>query len=293
MLVMCCSSLNRYIFKFYTQDKFHYPMDECIQGLIDEFKFFKIPLDTIEDCCYAEFHVEYENNLNTSKLAREKRPNRVSTISHVRSISNQVKPTNFSRKFSKKFPFVESKSFICLTLLCALLNVLAIVLETLPGKIRKDKREKLGKTFSREFLIFDVICVVILSSDLLINFARSPCKKHFFCNVPNIMYLLSLAPAYVYWILILILGFQNLPSRLVDSFEAVRVFRIVKIANSSSRLRETVGQIVAAARGLGMILCIWIIAVVVLSVLLYHVDTSCSNVLNGMWYFIVTMTSLG
>ena len=282
----------RYVFKFYTQDKIHFPMDECIQALIDEFKFFRIPLDIIKDCCYAEFHLEYENNTNSTKLAKQNRPARPSTT----SATNDTPGTRSSNYVNRFRDFLlgtstsESKVVTHAVLLCVVFNILSMILETLPCN---SKSEHCGKLYARTFFILDIICVSILTVDFAVTLAKAPNKKGYFCQIPNVVYFLSLVPAYLTWVLYIFLGFQNIPGPLDDMFKALRVFRIVKIANSSSHLRETVGQIVSAARGLALILLTCTIAIIVLSVLLYHLDDSCPHVPMGMWYFVVTMTSLG
>jgi hypothetical protein len=267
-------------------------MDECIQALIDEFKFFRIPLDIIKDCCYSEFHLEYENNANATKLAKQNRPARPSTTSATNYTPLERSP-NYASWFRELLfgsPTRESKAVTHVVLLCVVLNILGMILETLPCST---KSEKCGKLYAKSFFIFDTICVVILTVEFAVTLANAPKRKEYFCRVPNVAYFVSLVPAYMTWFLYIVLGFRNIPEPLDDMFKALRVFRIVKIANSSSHLCETVAQIVSAARGLGMILLTCFIAIIVLSVLLYHLDDSCLHVPMGMWYFVVTMTSLG
>jgi hypothetical protein len=267
-------------------------MDECIQALIDEFKFFRIPLDIIKDCCYAEFHLEYENNSNSTKLAKQNRPARPSTT----PATNET-PTTTSPNYVNRFRDLllgpstgEWKAATRAVLLCVIFNIAGMVLETLPCS---SKSENCGELYARTFFISDAICVCILTTEFAVTLARAPRKREYFCQVPNMAYFVSLVPAYLTWLLYIVLGFGNIPGPLDDMFKALRVFRVVKIANSSSHLRETVGQIVSAARGLALVLLTCTIAVIVLSVLLYHLDDSCPHVPMGMWYFVVTMTSLG
>ena len=267
-------------------------MDECIQALIDEFKFFRIPLDIIKDCCYSEFHLEYKNNTNATKLAKQNRRTRPSTASAPNCNPPTSSPNYFKLLRDLLFgpPTGESKAVTHAVLLCVVLNILGMVFETLPCN---SESKQCGELYAKTFFIFDTICVVILTAEFAVTLAKAPNKKEYFCRVPNVAYFVSLVPAYITWILYSALGFKNIPGSLDDMFKALRVFRIVKIANSSSHLRETVGQIVLAARGLGLILLTCIIAIIVLSVLLYHLDDSCPHVPMGMWYFVVTMTSLG
>ena len=267
-------------------------MDECIQALIDEFKFFRIPLDIMKDCCYAEFHLEYENNSNARKLAKQNRPARPSTASAAKyspppMASSYVKCL---RNMLFSCPSRDSKAVTYALLLCIVLNILGMILETLPCSY---KSKKCGDLYAKTFFIFDTICVVILTVEFGVTFVKAHDKKQYFCRAANFAYFVSLVPAYITWLLYIIFGFRNIPVPLDDMFKALRVFRILKIANSSSHLRETVGQIVSAARGLGLILLTCLITIIVLSVLLYHLDTTCPHVPMGMWYFVVTMTSLG
>ncbi|XP_028413577.1 potassium voltage-gated channel subfamily D member 3-like [Dendronephthya gigantea] len=279
----------RYVFKFYTHDKIHFPMDECIQALIDEFKFFRIPLDIMKDCCYAEFHLEYENNTNSTKFAKQNRPARQSTTSrNSHNVSSKsLSDTNWFRYLLSRS---ESRAVTNILLFCIVFNILGMILETLPCS---SNSEKCGDLYAKTFFIFDTICVLILTLEFAVSFSKAQNKKAYFCRVPIATYFASLVPAYIMWLLYSILGFRNTPIVLEDICNALRVIRIVKIANSSSHLRDTVGQIMSAARGLGLILLTCIIAIIVLSVLLYHLDDTCPHVPLGMWYFVVTMTSLG
>lgn len=267
-------------------------MDECIQALIDEFKFFRIPLDIIKDCCYAEFHLEYENNSNCMKLAKQNRPARQSTTSGINKIPPAKSPTFVSWIWDLLFSTStrKSKAITYAVLLCVVFNITGMILETLPCS---SKSEKCGELYPKAFFIFDTICVLVLTAEFVVTLAKAPNKKHYFCRVANVLFFVSLVPAYVTWFLYIIFGFKNIPLLLDDAFKALRVFRLVKIANSSSRLCEVVHQITSAAQGLGVILLTIVIVIIVLSVLLYHLDDSCSHVPMGMWYFVVTMTSLG
>lgn len=287
------SSFARYVFKFYTQDKIHFPMDECIQALIDEFKFFRIPFDIIKDCCYSEFHLEFENNSNARKLAKQNRPARPSTASANKYTPPKPAQTHQNTFFNFLFSCMNSHSVAAarIILVCVVLNILGMILETLPCTCCKSK--KCGELYSKPFFIFDTICVTILTLEFIATLAKAPDKKKYFCRLPNFTYFVSLLPAYITWLLYIVLGFESIPLPLDDIFKALRVFRIMKIANSSSKLCETVGQITSAARGLGLILLTCIIAMIVLSVLLYHLEDTCKHVPMGMWYFVVTMTSLG
>lgn len=282
----------RYVFKFYTHDKIHFPMDECIQALIDEFKFFRIPLDIMKDCCYAEFHLEFENNTNATRFAKQNRPARLSTTSGNCNNASSKSPSdsNWFRNILSSSRTGESRVVTNIVLFCIVFNILGMILETLPCS---SNSEKCGELYAMTFFIFDTICVLILTTEFAVTLSKAPKKKAYFCRVPIVMYFASLLPAYVMWFLYIILGFRNTPVVLEDICNALRVIRIVKIANSSSHLRETVGQIMSAARGLGLILLTCIIAIIVLSVLLYHLDDTCPHVPLGMWYFVVTMTSLG
>ena len=265
-------------------------MDECIQALIDEFKFFKIPLEIIKDCCYPEFHLEYDNNLNCHKCAKQKRPSRHQASTNKNGLPKSLNlKTRVWNMLNDPSSGREAKAVIYVLLLCVFLNILGLIVETLPCN-----SGKCGERYCKVFLTFDSVCVLIFTLEFLTNLAVQKNRKAHFCCVENLVFFSSLVPAYISWFFYITVGIQNIPLHVDDSLKALRIMRVVKIAKSSSHLRETVAQIVAATRGLGLVFGACIIAIVMLSVLIYHLDSPhFPTVPAAMWYFLVTMTSLG
>ena len=268
-------------------------MDECIQALTDEFKFFRIPMEIIKDCCYPEFHLEMENNANCNKCAKQKRIARrqgnADKLSKDKPVSWKNRVLSFLNKTSGDRGTTAASYAL---LICVFLNLLGIVLETLPCTTSE---EKCGELYWKMFLGFDSMCVLIFTVEFAVTLAVQKNRKSYFCSIENLVFFMSLVPAYLAWILHISLGIHNVPIEVDDALKALRVFRLVKIAKASSHLRETVREIVAAARGLALVLAICIIAIVVLSVLIYYVpnEHSFPHVPMAMWYFVVTMTCLG
>lgn len=268
-------------------------MDECIQALIDEFKFFRIPMDIIKDCCYPEFHLEMENNTNCNKCAKQ---NRIACYQTNWDKLSKDKPVSWKSRVQSLFNNTSGgrgrTAATYVLLICVFLNILGIVLETLPCS---SSEKKCGELYWKMFLGFDSICVLIFTVEFLVTLALQKNRKSYFGSIENLVFFFSLVPAYIAWILHISPGVHNVPIEVDDALKALRVFRLVKIAKTSTHLRETVAQIVSAARGLALVLAICIIAIVVLSVLIYHVpnEDSFPHVPMAMWYFVVTMTCLG
>ena len=269
-------------------------MDECMQAFMDELKFFKIPLEIIKDCCYAEFHLEFESNTNCIKCAKQKRrPQRNQDPLIVGKSKPMKKPdlrTRIREVLCEPSSSKQAKALAYTLLVCVFLNILGFILETLP--CTKSSR-KCGDIYPRAFFTFDLVCVLIFTIEFVITFAVQKKRMAFFCCVENVLFFGSLVPAYISWLLTIILGFRKIPVYVDDSLKALRIFRLVKIAKASSHLRETVASIAAATRGLALVLATCCIVIVVLSVLIHHLGASFPHVPMGMWYFVVTMTSLG
>ncbi|KAG9342837.1 hypothetical protein JZ751_015044, partial [Albula glossodonta] len=181
------------------------------------------------------------------------------------------------------------------------------------SEIGKDESEESGREgqdsrmppppspFQDPFFLVETMCICWFSFELLMRFACSPSKTHFFKDVMNVIDFFAIIPYFV------TLGTELAKSKgsspamslaIVRVIRLVRVFRIFKLSRHSKGLQILGQTLKASLRELALLIFFLFIGVILFSSAVYfaevdHKDTAFTSIPEAFWWAVVSMTTVG
>ncbi|XP_023149571.2 potassium voltage-gated channel subfamily A member 7 [Amphiprion ocellaris] len=227
-------------------------------------------------------------------------------------------PVNeIQRKLWMLFEHPESSSgariIAIISVMVIVVSILIFCLETLPD-LRNDKegvnsQSKNGtenmppppSVFQDPFFMVETMCICWFSFELLMRFACSPSKMHFFKDVMNIIDFSAILPYFVTLGTELAKDNDASPATslaIIRVIRLVRVFRIFKLSRHSKGLQILGQTLRASMRELGLLIFFLFIGVILFSSAVYfaeadHNRTDFVSIPHGFWWAVVTMTTVG
>lgn len=191
---------------------------------------------------------------------------------------------------------VAAKALAVLEIIVIVLAVAAFCIETLPQfheSIRKGWRRD---NIAAIFFSIEASCMVIFTVEFLLRVISCPNKLEFCKGILNIIDLITIMPFYV------TLTLQN--DAALDSFVVLRVvrlarvFRILKLSRHSRGLITLGLALRASLRELALLFFFLLIGIVLFSSGVYYADltnddTQFTSILDGFWWAVITMTTVG
>lgn len=155
--------------------------------------------------------------------------------------------------------------------------------------------------FQDPFFIVETICICWFSFELVMRFACSPSKLHFFKDMMNIIDFFAIIPYFV------TLGTELARSKggtpamslaIIRVIRLVRVFRIFKLSRHSKGLQILGQTLKASLRELALLIFFLFIGVVIFSSAVYFAevdspDTAFTSIPEAFWWAVVSMTTVG
>ncbi|XP_022075742.1 potassium voltage-gated channel subfamily A member 7-like [Acanthochromis polyacanthus] len=227
-------------------------------------------------------------------------------------------PSNeIQKKLWMLFEHPESSSgariIAIISVMVIVVSILIFCLETLPD-LRHDKegvnsQSKNGtenmppppSVFQDPFFMVETMCICWFSFELLMRFACSPSKTHFFKDVMNIIDFSAILPYFVTLGTELAKDNDASPATslaIIRVIRLVRVFRIFKLSRHSKGLQILGQTLKASMRELGLLIFFLFIGVILFSSAVYfaeadHSRTDFVSIPHGFWWAVVTMTTVG
>ncbi|KXJ18108.1 Potassium voltage-gated channel subfamily D member 2 [Exaiptasia diaphana] len=275
----------RHVLNFYRKGKLHFSLDECGYSYKDELKFFRISQDNVELCCYEEMD-------DACKWTSERVSKTKDKSCDCRAARKKLTLRQRTWDFFENPNDTQMGKFIFLIMLIAIaISIITTVMETLPC----DLNLTCLQVYPREYFYIDAVCVFIFTIEYLVRFAVAPQRWHFMKNFMSIIDVVSVVPFYVK-VCMQSAGAQGAESLVI--LKVLRVLRVVKMARHSKRLQTLGGSIKNSSSELGFILFSFTLGVIIFATVIYYCEkdepnTSFLSIPDGMWYAIVTMTTLG
>ncbi|XP_030610910.1 potassium voltage-gated channel subfamily A member 1-like [Archocentrus centrarchus] len=227
-------------------------------------------------------------------------------------------PSNrLQRKLWMLFEHPESSSgariIAIISVMVIVVSILIFCLETLPD-LRHDKEEYHAQSknisdnmpappsvFHDPFFMVETMCICWFSFELLMRFACSPSKMHFFKDVMNVIDFSAILPYFVTLGTELVKDNDASPATslaIIRVIRLVRVFRIFKLSRHSKGLQILGQTLRASMRELGLLIFFLFIGVILFSSAVYfaeadHNKTDFVSIPHGFWWAVVTMTTVG
>lgn len=166
-------------------------------------------------------------------------------------------------------------------------------------------KEKLYATSSLLPALYyiELICGIFFSMELLLHFAFCPRKSHFFGNPLNVLDLVLFIDIWVSYGMEqhgdIIFGSEATTYLYiaVKSLTILRLFRFFRLIKLYTGLRILFMALSASLRELALLLVVFLISCLFFASFIFyaefHESTTFPNMLIGLWWAIVTMTTLG
>uniref|UniRef100_W5L565 Potassium voltage-gated channel, shaker-related subfamily, member 7 n=1 Tax=Astyanax mexicanus TaxID=7994 RepID=W5L565_ASTMX len=208
-----------------------------------------------------------------------------------------------------------------ISVMVIVVSILIFCLETLPEfrnerELREVRRERQrdGRTtlssstqkpesspFQDPFFMVETMCICWFSFELVMRFACSPSKMHFFKDVMNVIDFFAIIPYFVTLGTELAKSKGGTPSvslAIVRVIRLVRVFRIFKLSRHSKGLQILGQTLKASLRELALLIFFLFIGVILFSSSVYFAevdsqDTSFTSIPEAFWWAVVSMTTVG
>ncbi|KAB5553602.1 hypothetical protein PHYPO_G00040460 [Pangasianodon hypophthalmus] len=206
-----------------------------------------------------------------------------------------------------------------ISVMVIVVSIVIFCLETLPDfRLEKEMREQMTfhshhsspnstvvvshlSPFQDPFFIVETMCICWFSFELLMRFACSPSKMHFFKDMMNIIDFFAIIPYFV------TLGTELARSKggtpamslaVIRVIRLVRVFRIFKLSRHSKGLQILGQTLKASLRELALLIFFLFIGVVLFSSAVYFAEvdspgTSFTSIPEAFWWAVVSMTTVG
>ncbi|KAJ7984558.1 hypothetical protein DPEC_G00356040 [Dallia pectoralis] len=207
-----------------------------------------------------------------------------------------------------------------ISVMVIVVSIVIFCLETLPDfRTEKEHREEYfykyhsleknvsihmvppTSVFQDTFFLVETMCICWFSFELLMRFACSPSKTHFFKDVMNAIDFAAILPFFVTLITELSRDAEDAPGvslAVIRVIRLVRVFRIFKLSRHSKGLQILGQTLRASMRELGLLIFFLFIGVVLFASAIFfaesdHKGTPFVSIPEAFWWAVVTMTTVG
>lgn len=143
-----------------------------------------------------------------------------------------------------------------------------------------------------EFFVIETICIIWFSIELIMRFFAAPNKIVFMKTFGNIIDLLSILPYFMQ------ASETSEKFSILRIVRLVRVFRIFKLARHFKGLQILAHTLKTSFNELMLLVFFIIIGVILFASMVYFVEldhptSDFNSILDGFWYAIITMTTVG
>ncbi|XP_056639049.1 potassium voltage-gated channel protein Shaw-like isoform X1 [Diorhabda sublineata] len=310
------------ILNYYRTGKLHYPTNVCGPLFEEELEFWGLDSNQVEPCCWSTYSVHrdtqatlaildkldidsarptdeevarmfgYEEAFYSGTLTRwQKLKPKIWALFDEPYSSSQAKVPPFN-VHHRNVVAGASVFFICV-------SVFSFCLKTHPGM--REKCEPLDPSNLNctkpypYFQAVDHLCNAWFTFELSVRLIVSPNLVDFIKSPVNIIDFAATLSFYIDLILL-----SEKKNQLLDFFSIIRIFRLFKLTRHSPGLKILIHTFKASAKELGLLVFFLVLGIVVFASLVYYAeklqdnkDNSFKSIPEGLWWAIVTMTTVG
>jgi len=163
-----------------------------------------------------------------------------------------------------------------------------------PGHVGGGAR---SSVVSEPWATLEVICIVWFSSEYVVRFLSSPCKKKFLMSFLNFIDIVAIVPFFVS-LALLTHSVNSLSAiRIIRLIRIVRVFRVLKLSRHSDALRILGATLRASVREILMVAFFIVLALVLFSSGIYYAEYGTnpmfSSIPDTFWFCLTSMKTIG
>ena len=284
--------------------------DVLVQNLLDE---FKEPAKLEKN----ESGEECENNLNVLEggAAKSRKIEKRNRLVYFTKKNFQTFRTRIWKFLEEQNSSLAATIYFWISIVFLVMSILNFVLETspifrVPYEIATNKSlkryERDALTVPHSILInIEFICNIFFTIEYVLRFLSSPDKLKFLKNPYNILEFLAIFP--FFWPVeklnadgVKIVTFGVKVHNFTEVFYVLRILKIFTIVPKHSGLRVLLLTLKNSIGELGLYLVMLIMTIMIFASFVYYAeqifeedDNKFESILIGLWWAIVTMTTLG
>ncbi|KAJ8915119.1 hypothetical protein NQ315_000371 [Exocentrus adspersus] len=301
------------ILNYYRTGKLHYPTNVCGPLFEEELEFWGLDSNQVEPCCWSTYSVHRDTQATLAILDKldidAERPSDEEVARmfgyeeayHAGTLTRwqRLKPKVWAL-FDEPYSSSSAKIVAGASVFFICVSVFSFCLKTHPGmRVRCDNALKYVDENCTEphpyFLTVDHFCNAWFTFELSVRLIVAPNIIEFLRSPVNIIDFTATLSFYIDMILI----FEK-KSQLLDFFSIIRILRLFKLTRHSPGLKILIHTFKASAKELGLLVFFLILGIVVFASLVYYAekmqdnkDNSFKSIPEGLWWAIVTMTTVG
>ena len=275
-------SIFRHILNYYRTGRLHFSYYDCSKTFEEEFKFFGIPFDGFDSCCWNEVNDSYEAETVIATTMAKLRQ-RVSRT-HFDNIRETIWDT-----FENPQRTRASRTVYNIIVVAVALSLLVTTGQT----IRCPGGDTCGDEFHDLFLYTDGACAFIFTVEYVVKLYAVPYRKAFVKSLESFIDILAILPFYFD----LLEGYAP-ELKNFSILRVFRVFRVFKLLKNSKRLKTLLITFRNAAPELGVLCFIFAMGTIMFAACVYYLEknvpgTTFTHIPLAIWYAIITGTTLG
>ncbi|CAG9812651.1 unnamed protein product [Phaedon cochleariae] len=310
------------ILNYYRTGKLHYPTNVCGPLFEEELEFWGLDSNQVEPCCWSTYSVHRDTQATLAILDKldidAARPSDEEvarmfgfeeayyngTLSRWQKLKPKIwalfdEP--YSSSQAKVPPFnVQHRNIVAgASVFFICVSVFSFCLKTHPGMRVKCEHVHSTEVNCTEpywyFLTAEHLCNAWFTFELSVRLIVSPSLIEFVKSPVNIIDFAATLSFYIDLILM-----SEKKSQLLDFFSIIRIFRLFKLTRHSPGLKILIHTFKASAKELGLLVFFLVLGIVVFASLVYYAeklqdnkDNSFKSIPEGLWWAIVTMTTVG
>lgn len=270
-------SIFRHILNYYRTGRLHFSYYNCSKAFEEEFRFFGIPFDGFDSCCWNEVDDSHEQQtfIETTSAALKLRVCRT----HFDTVREMIWDALENPQRTQ-----ASRAVYNVIVVTVALSLLVTTGQT----IRCSSDKKCGEEFHMLFLYTDGACAFIFSVEYVVKLYAVPYRKAFVKSLESFIDILAILPFY----------FDLLEMNSLSILRVFRVFRVFKLLKKSKQLKTLLITFRNAAPELGLLCFIFSMGTIMFATCVYYtekneVNTTFTNIPLAIWYAIITATTIG
>ncbi|KAL1494992.1 hypothetical protein ABEB36_010488 [Hypothenemus hampei] len=299
------------ILNYYRTGKLHYPTNVCGPLFEEELEFWGLDSNQVEPCCWSTYSVHRDTQATLAILDKldidAERPSEEEVARmfgyeeayHAGTLTRwqKLKPKIWAL-FDEPYSSSSAKIVAGASVFFICVSVFSFCLKTHPGmrvECENNNKEMNCTEPHPYFLTVEHLCNAWFTFELSVRLIVSPNVIEFIKSPVNVIDFAATLSFYIDMIQI----FEK-KSQILDFFSIIRILRLFKLTRHSPGLKILIHTFKASAKELALLVFFLVLGIVVFASLVYYAEklqdnkeNSFKSIPEGLWWAIVTMTTVG
>ncbi|XP_067937218.1 potassium voltage-gated channel protein Shaw-like isoform X3 [Watersipora subatra] len=269
------------ILNYYRTGQLHYPTDVCGPLFENELQWWGLDFNQVEPCCW----MTYTGHRNTEEV-----------LGILDQLDLDGPDKQDEGELMKKFNLEDSYNNGTLSIFQRYRAKIYTLFDE-PNSSRLAKKD--GTVPHQSFFYIECICNFWFTIELFMRFIVSPQRIPFCKDIINIIDFVATLSFYADLLFKYVEEISR-DSDIVEFVSMIRIMRLLKLTRHSSGLRILIHTFKASIRELILLIFFLVLFIIVFASLIFYAErlqynptNDFTSIPNGLWWAIVTMTTVG